>query len=792
MWIKVLIVILCGILFIKFIKMLNKIFLRQKPKNCITFKDVYKLKWEDCDCSDIKKSPCKSEKIIFEISIGEFLHRGITTLNYDFQIKKDNGNWESLKRESLNVESTDSTFVKNLTFDVNKENYRDKFYRVLISTNVNTDYRQVSKTLLCTKIDRPKSPKIDFFFTNPANTDNNVETILPTSISANSGYGGMDKAVGYNVLADEEVIKYVKSTTVFYQRNDGSGWVDYTSLKYNKINLNYAADIVNYIEKLNNTSMKFRLKFLLEYDDFESDEVYSNEIKAYFLGHYLNNAFRDGKTTGDNIYSPFKPKEPEYRLVTTLNEDLGIINRYSESITVTTSYQDTDADNNINSDIKTITKNINTSLDNEDIIQLFNTCDLSTDNKLSNSITRIFDVNVTYNPKDKSKKPISSNTRGDEKAKLNFNYRLSGINPVCKENELNDGTYPFEYTNRIYRVNNVPCRIEKNLKDSLYIQGGNNKAICDSTPEEKPDYLFVSFKYYDPKYDQELKYNNVPNILSQLIQEGVITKDGYSSSRPYLTKRCNNNCYLNIEAKTVSGVEKAGSRIKNDPNINNALAPFTNKYLHKISLTQSQFEIIDPSLKIYDAYKLSTQSDDTEYNILEDFPNYRLGGDYITYDPSLMHILMGTSNYNLVEDAPIGVKRYTMCINLKALYKRYEYLKSKGITFYGNSFHINFNTKWGEDEQRKTFNLSPVGEIDCPFYSIDVDFYKGGKIDYISDTFDSESNVVDSKMFGLKNVDGTFIKKRNFITTDQKPSPHITGFSIAIDLESKNIGFNLS
>jgi len=215
MWIKVLIVILCGILFIKFIKMLNKIFLRQKPKNCITFKDVYKLKWEDCDCSDIKKSPCKSEKIIFEISIGEFLHRGITTLNYDFQIKKDNGNWESLKRESLNVESTDSTFVKNLTFDVNKENYRDKFYRVLISTNVNTDYRQVSKTLLCTKIDRPKSPKIDFFFTNPANTDNNVETILPTSISANSGYGGMDKAVGYNVLADEEVIKYHISCTSY-------------------------------------------------------------------------------------------------------------------------------------------------------------------------------------------------------------------------------------------------------------------------------------------------------------------------------------------------------------------------------------------------------------------------------------------------------------------------------------------------------------------------------------------------------------------------------------------------
>lgn len=798
MWIKVLIVILCGILFIKIIKMLNKIFLRQKPNNCISFKDVYNLKWEDCNCSDIKRTPCKSEKIIFEISIGEFLHRGITTLNYDFQIKKDSEDWVSLKRDSLTVESTDSTFKKILTFETNKDNYKDKFYRVLVSTNVNQAYKQVGKILLCTRMERPKTPKAEFFFTNPANTDNNKETILPLVITSNSGYGGLNLDVGYTVEADSEVNRYVKNSRVIYQRDNGNDWEDFVQFTSNQLVLNRRGIIdkngVHYVSYSDgsNATVKYRLKFILEYDDFETDEFYSNEITSYFLGNYLFNAFRTGEITGDNSYSPFKPEESKYRLVSIINENLGIVNRYSESIVVTTSYQDIDADNGINSDIKTITKNINVPLSSTDIIQLFNICDLTTGNKLSNTITRVFDVSVTYNPKDKSKNPISSNTRGDEKAKLNFSYKLKGSDPVCKENELNDGTYPFEYTNRTYYVNSVPCKTEKNLKDDLYIQGGNSKAICDNTPEEKPDFLFVSFKYYDPKYDQEVKYQNVPNILFKLIQEEVITRDGYSSERPYLTKRCNDDCYLNIEAKTVSSVEKVGSRIKNDPNIDNALSPFTNNYLHKISLSQPQFEIIDPSLKVYDAYKLNTQSDDAEYNILEDFPNYRLGGDFITYDPSLMHILMGTSNYNLVEDAPVGVKRYTMCINLKALYKRYEYLKSKGITFYGNSFHLNFNTKWGEGEQRKTFSFGTSGEFNCPFYSIDVDFYKGGKIDYISDTFDSENNVVDSKMFGLKNVDGTFIKKRNFITTDQKPSPHITGFSIAIDLENKDIRFNLS
>lgn len=798
MWIKVLIVILCGILFIKFIKMLNKIFLRQKPKNCITFKDVYNLKWEDCDCSDIKISPCKSEKIVFEISIGEFLHRGITTVNYDFQIKKDNEDWTSLKKDTLTVESTDSTFKKTFTFNANRDNHKDKFYRVLISTNVNQIYEQVGKILLCTRIEKPKTPKAEFFFINPANTDSNKETILPSVINSYSGYSVSNLGVGYTVEASSEINRYIKNSRVIYQRDIGNDWEDFVQFTSNQLVLNSSGIIDNngsyYIRysSSNNSTVKYRLKFVLEYNDFETDEFYSNVITSYFLGNYLFNAFRTGETTNDNISSPFKPNEPKYRLVTTLNENLGIINRYSESITVTTSYQDADADNNINSDIKTITKNINTPLDSEDIVQLFNTIDLATGNKLSNSITRIFDVSVTYNPKDKSKNPISSNTRGDEKAKLNFRYKVSGFNPVCKENELNDGTYPFEYTNRIYRVNNVPYRIEKNLKDSLYIQGGNDKAICDNTPEEKPDFLFISFKYYDSKYDQELKYNNVPDILFKLIQDGVITRDGYSSERPYLTERCNDDCYLNIEAKTISGIEKAGSIIKNDTNIDNALVPFTNNYSHNISLSQTQFEIIDPSLKVYDAYKLNTQSDDTEYNILEDFPNYRLGGDFITYDPSLMHILMGTSNYNLVEDAPVGIKRYTMCINLKALYKRYEYLKSKGITFYGNSFHINFNTKWGEDEQRKTFNFGKSGEFNCPFYSIDVDFYKGGKIDYIGDHFNSENNVIDSRMFGLKNIGGTFIKKRNFITTDQKPSPHITGFSIAIDLESKDIRFNLT
>ena len=154
---------------------------------------------------------------------------------------------------------------------------------------------------------------------------------------------------------------------------------------------------------------------------------------------------------------------------------------------------------------------------------------------------------------------------------------------------------------------------------------------------------------------------------------------------------------------------------------------------------------------------------------------------------------MGTSNYNLVENMPTKVKRYTMCINLKALYKRYEYLKSKGITFHSNSFHLNFNTKWGEGEQRKTFiGNGSIGNFDCPFYSIDVDFYKGGKIDFINDSFDSENNVIDSKIFGLKNIDGTFIKRENYISTDQRPSPHITGFSISVDMESKDIRFNLS
>lgn len=793
MWIKVLIVILCGILFIKFIRMLNKILLRQKPKSCISFKDVYNLKWEDCNCSDIKRTPCKSEKVIFEISIGEFLHRGITTLNYDFQIKKDSEDWVSLKRDSLTVESTDSTFKKILTFETNKDNYKDKFYRVLVSTNVNQAYKQVGKILLCTRMERPKTPKAEFFFTNPANTDNNKETILPLVITSNSGYGGLNLDVGYTVEADSEVNRYVKNSRVIYQRDNGNDWEDFVQFTSNQLVLNRRVIIdkngVHYVSYSDgsNATVKYRLKFILEYDNFETDEFYSNEITSYFLGNYLFNAFRTGEITGDNSYSPFKPEESKYRLVSILNENLRVVNRYSESITVTTSYQDVDADNGINSDIKTITKNINIPLNNEDIIQLFNTCDLATGNKLSNTITRVFDVSVTYNPKDKSKNPISSNTRGDEKAKLNFSYKLKGSDPVCKENILNDGTYPFEYTNRTYYVNSVPCKTEKNLKDDLYIQGGNSKSICDNTPEEKPDYLFVSFKYYDPKYDLKTKYPDIPNLLFRRLQEGWLPE---YNKEEFLVDNFNKNAYLEIKATTKSSVEKVGSKIKNDPNIDGALVPFLNNYVHNISLSKFDFDSMNPDLKRYESYKLSTQSDDLEYDIKQDFPGYKLGGEFIAYDPSLMHILMGTANGRLIgETETSDIKSYTLCINLKALYKRYEYLKSKGITFYGpNNFHIVFNTKW---VNKKMFGLFD-NNIENDGYSIDVSFYKGGTIDFMYFVRNSEGKLIETPTGGLKNVGGTFIKKVNFFGREQKDINHITGFSISIDMETKNIKFNYS
>ena len=793
MWIKVLTVILCGILFIKFIKMLNKIFLRQKPKSCVSFKDVYNLKWEDCNCSDIKKTPCKSEKIIFEISIGEFLHRGITTLNYDFQIKKDDGDWTSLKKDTLTVESTDSTFNKTLIFDTNSDNHKDKFYRVLISTNVNQVYKQVGKILLCTRMERPKTPKAEFFFTNPANTDNNKETILPLIITGNSGYGGLNLDVGYTVEANSEVNRYVKKSRVIYQKGNGNDWEDFVQFTSNQLVLNSRGVIdkngIHYVRysSYSNSIVKYRLKFILEYDDFETDEFYSNEITSYFLGNYLFNAFRTGEIIGDNSYSPFKPEESKYRLVSILNEDLRVVNRYSESITVTTSYQDIDADNGINSDIKTITKNITVPLSSTDIIQLFNICDLTTGNKLSNTITRVFDVSVTYNPKDKSKNPISSNTRGDEKAKLNFSYKLKGSDPVCKENELNDGTYPFEYTNRTYYVNSVPCKTEKNLKDDLYIQGGNSKAICDNTPEEKPDYLFVSFKYYDPKYDLKTKYPDIPNLLFRRLKEGWLPE---YNKEEFLVDDFNKNAYLEIKATTKSSVEKVGSKIKNDPNIDRALVPFLNDYVHNISLSKFDFDSMNPDLKRYESYKLSTQSDDLEYDIKQDFPGYKLGGEFIAYDPSLMHILMGTANGRLIgETETSDIKSYTLCINLKALYKRYEYLKSKGITFYGpNNFHIVFNTKW---VNKKIFGLFD-NNIENDGYSIDVSFYKGGTIDFMYFVRNSEGKLIETPTGGLKNVGGTFIKKVNFFGREQKDINHITGFSISIDMETKNIKFNYS
>lgn len=488
--------------------MINRLYLKSFPKPCEGgYKDYHRVVWQDCSdsncskqtkdseedlcltaCREDKVGSCENNGIIYRFKIGEPARREITQLKYKLQYIKD-GVWTDISEgeKEITTDPKVENFYSEVTIEIG-DKYANGLntYRMLFKFNDSDNWKKADKLLKCNRLVKtPIRYTLDFNIPAYNMEGTNVKLNYIEGISSN--FSITSKNIGdlnyFRNLVNHSTSKWVLE---YKDVKTNSEWKELNQdiiMSYFSVNgfgtfYDSGNSLVQFFKSLGLKIVKMRTKYYIKYayPHLEDEIQYTNEIQLNILSfkptlEIVENGVSKIEATPQSDYSIVLKSnlDPTFPLEEIIENVSFRIESIGDDYTLTILEL-------LNKNPKEVTQAVlNKTLCSEE--------------------PSLNEFGGELKVKFKNDKIAKTYRLNHVKTHLIVSYRGKEGSEECKENILNDQTYPYVYKTREKLINGILCSEENNIEDNVYITGGKNRDICNSSFVPNFDYMLVNFEY---------------------------------------------------------------------------------------------------------------------------------------------------------------------------------------------------------------------------------------------------------------------------------------------------------